>query len=154
VRDLTRVNERVNEADGFSDLGNTMPTWGPEMANGRYWLTFSSLRAYSDLRPADPKRDQLWIAGIDPSLDDPGYAAFWAPFQSMAQGNHRAFWIPVAESRSCSTGDTCAERELCDNGLDDDCDCVIDDCSEELCDDGVDNDGDGKKDEMDLACAQ
>jgi hypothetical protein len=152
VSDLTRVNERVNNQDGTTGVGNTMPTWGPLAADGTYWLSFSSLRAYAGLRPADPKQDQLWLAGIDPSLDDPGYAAFWVPFQELGQGNHRAFWTPFVTSHSCSTPDSCADREICNNGIDDDCDCVIDDCSQEICDDGIDNDGDGKIDKMDLAC--
>jgi TolB protein len=153
VRDLTRLNERVNNADGTTAIGNTMPSWGPISADGTYWLSFSSLRAYAELRPTDPKRDQLWIAGIDPTLDDPGYAAFWAPFQEIAHGNHRAFWTPLVASRSCATSGPCADREICDNGIDDDCDCVIDDCSQEICDDGIDNDGDGKIDKMDPDCA-
>jgi hypothetical protein len=133
-----------------------MPSWGPPGAPGSYWLTFSSLRAYADIRTQDPKQDQLWIAGIDPSLDDPGYAAFWAPFQNLGQGNHRAFWTPTVSAPACCGaacgGDPCAERETCGDGLDDDCDCVIDDCSLEICDNGVDDDGDGKSDKMDLAC--
>jgi hypothetical protein len=157
VNELTRLNERVKNEDGIDGLGNTMPTWGPLGKAGTYWLTFSSLRAYSDVRPQDAKQDQLWIAGLDPNLDDPGYAAFWAPFQNLGQGNHRAFWTPVAPEASCCgaacRGDPCAERETCDDGLDDDCDCVVDDCSVEVCDNGVDDDGDGKSDKMDLTCA-
>jgi hypothetical protein len=142
----------VNGEDDNTGLGNTMPTWASSDPAGSYWLVFSSLRAYADVRPQDPKQDQLWIAGIDPTLDDPGFAAFWAPFQNLGQGNHRAFWTPsTAGGNDCGTA--CAPRETCNNGVDDDCDCVIDDCSEELCDDGIDNDGDGKTDKMDLACA-
>jgi hypothetical protein len=153
-----RLNERVNDEDGNLDLGNSMPTWGPLTATGTYWLAFSSLRAYSDLRPADAKQDQLFVSGLDPSLDDPGFAAWWAPFQSMGQGNHRAFFTPTAPDRACAVAmraadQSCSELEICDNGRDDDCDCVVDDCSREICDDGVDNDGDGKTDKMDLACA-
>ena len=113
------------------------------------------------------------MAAIDPSQDDVSFAAFWAPFQSIAQGNHRAFWVPAEAASTCSCVErcsngldddcdgvvdeadcvaTCAPREVCGNGLDDDCDCVADDCSEELCGDGVDNDGDGKTDDMDLTC--
>lgn len=152
TRALTRLNRRVNGEDGTTGIGNTMPTWAPSAADGTYWLVFSSLRAYSDVRPEDAKQDQLWLAGIDPTLDDPGFAAFWAPFQDLGQGNHRAFWTTAAATEP-DCGTTCAPRETCDNGVDDDCDCVIDDCSEELCDDGIDNDGDGKTDKMDLACA-
>lgn len=173
VRELTRLNERVGADDGSMDLGNTMPTFlGPLGTDGTYWLSFSSLRAYADVRPADPKQDQLWIAGIDPSLDDVSFAAFWAPFQNLGQGNHRAF-LAGAEGPTCSCLErcangrdddcdgevdeldcaaSCAAREICGNALDDDCDCVVDDCSNENCDDGSDNDGDGKADKMDAAC--
>jgi hypothetical protein len=171
VHELTRLNERVGNEDGVLDLGNTMPTWGPALPGGPFWLSFSSLRAYADVRAPSIKQDQLWIAAIDPTLDDPGFAAFWAPFQNLGHGNHRAQWAPATES-ACGCveecGDaidndcdgsidesdctTCAEVETCENGLDDDCDCVVDDCSEEVCGDGVDNDGDGKDDRMDLVC--
>lgn len=171
VQELTRLNERVGTEDGLLDLGNTMPTWAPSPPNGPFWLSFSSLRAYADVRPPSIKQDQLWLAAIDPALDDPGYAAFWAPFQNLGQGNHRAQWAPGTEStcgcvEECGDGvdndcdgtvdeadcATCAERETCDNGVDDDCDCIVDDCSEEICGDGIDNDGDGKDDKMDLVC--
>ncbi|HEV8550149.1 MAG TPA: hypothetical protein VGQ57_13990 [Polyangiaceae bacterium] len=174
VHELTRLNERVGADDGVLDIGNTMPTWCPVADDGSYWLAFSSLRAYSDVRAAHPKQDQLWIAGIDPSLDDPSFAAFWAPFQSVAQGNHRAFWVTSDPNAECGClercgngrdddcdGDvdeddcsaSCDPRETCGDGVDNDCDCVPDDCADEICDDGVDNDGDGKADKMDLTCA-
>lgn len=150
---LARLNQRVSGEDGITGIGNTMPTWAPSDPAGDYWLVFSSLRAYADVRPQDPKQDQLWIAALDPALDDPGFAAFWAPFQNLGQGNHRAFWTPGSGADANGCGTTCAARETCDNGIDDDCDCVIDDCSQEICNDGSDNDGDGKTDKMDLACA-
>jgi hypothetical protein len=173
IHELDRLNARVGGADGLVDLGNTMPTWAPSTESGRYWLAFSSLRAYSDERPQDAKRDQLWIAGLEPTLADPGYAAFWAPFQSISQGNHRAFWTPVVPAHACGCLEHCADgvdndcdgqtdeadcrancsaSEVCDDGVDDDCDCVVDDCSVEVCGDGIDNDGDGHDDKMDLAC--
>jgi hypothetical protein len=153
IHALTRLNQRVNGEDGVTGIGNTMPTWAPSDPAGPYCLVFSSLRAYADVRPQDPKQDQLWLAGIDPTLDDPGFAAFWAPFQNLGQGNHRAFWTPPSAAQENTCGTSCAARETCDNGVDDDCDCVIDDCSREICDDGSDNDGDGKTDKMDLACS-
>jgi hypothetical protein len=42
---------------------------------------------------------------------------------------------------------------VCGDGIDNDCDCVVDDCSQEDCEDGVDNDGDGRADAEDPACA-
>ena len=106
------------------------------------------MRAYATLRAATDKLDQIWIAAIDPSLPDPGYAAFWAPFQTMPEGNHRAFWTHVEGEKQCrcveACGDgidndcdgvadeadcqTCQAEEICGNGKDDNCDCLVDNC--------------------------
>jgi Tol biopolymer transport system component len=146
--ELTRLNRRVNNADGVLKVGDSMPTWAPSTKPGVFWLAFSSVRAYGTLRAATDKLDQLWIAAIDPTQPDPGYAAFWAPFQSIAEGNHRAFWTHVAGEKQCGCvercGDaidndcdgvadeadcqTCQAAEVCSNGLDDNCDCVVDNC--------------------------
>lgn len=169
---LTRVNERVNNQDGVTGIGNSMPTWAPATSQGTFWLAFSSLRAYSIVRPADKDKDQIWIAAIEPGATDPSFAGFWAPFQSIAEGNHRAFWTHASDDTQCSCvelcGDSldndcngtadeagcseCAAEEICDDGVDNDCDCVIDDCNDEICDDGLDNDGDGSVDRDDLEC--
>jgi len=170
---LTRLNQRVNNADGVQLLGNSMPTWAPSTKPGTFWLAFSSLRPYASLRPLDAKEDQIWIAAVDPGSSDPSYAAFWAPFQSIEAGNHRAFWTHTGEDQQCScvercgdnldndcngTADeasctTCLDHEICGDGIDNNCDCVIDNCpSEEICDDGIDNDGDGFADTDDAAC--
>jgi TolB protein len=143
----TRLNERVRHEDGVMDVGNSMPTWAPSTKADIFWLAFSSLRAYGDLLPAG--RDQLWAVAIDASkigtAEDPSYAAFWLPFQDMAEGNHRAFWA-IDTDAECPT-----EIEICDD-LDNDCDGVVDeDCctpdgDTESCD-GVDNNCDGVVDE-------
>lgn len=170
---MARLNERVNNEDGVTGIGNTMPTWAPSTRPGTFWLAFSSLRAYATVRPQNEKEDQLWIAAIDPALPDPGYAAFWAPFQSVEDGNHRAFWTHTDEDTQCRCQDecgdgldndcdgtadeadctTCDAAEICGDGLDNDCDCVVDDCNDEICGDGVDNDGDGLADAGDPSCA-
>ncbi|HEY6560235.1 MAG TPA: hypothetical protein VI072_23280 [Polyangiaceae bacterium] len=169
---LKRLNERVNNRDGTTGIGNSMPTWAPSSRAGTFWLAFSSLRAYATLRPQDNQEDQIWIAAIDPTQSDPSYSAFWAPFQSMQEGNHRAFWTRASEDTQCSCAErcgdsldndcdgtadeagcvTCQEKEICGDGIDNDCDCVIDDCNVELCTDGVDNDGDGLIDMADPTC--
>jgi len=170
---LKRLNERVSNSDGNLLLGNSMPTWAPSTKPGTFWLAFSSLRPYASLRPLDSKEDQIWIAAVDPSLADPSYAAFWAPFQSLEAGNHRAFWTHTGEDQQCScvercgdgldndcngTADeascvTCLDHEICGDGIDNNCDCVVDNCpSEEICDDGIDNDNDGFTDGDDPAC--
>jgi hypothetical protein len=105
------------------------------------------VRAYATLRPATDKLDQIWIAAIDPTKPDPGYAGFWAPFQIMPEGNHRAFWTHVEGEKQCCTevcGDgidndcdgvadeadcqVCGPVEICGNGRDDNCDCLVDNC--------------------------
>jgi hypothetical protein len=170
---MTRLNERVNQLDGVTGIGNSMPTWAPSTKPGSFWIAFSSLRAYGSVRAQDTKVDQIWIASIDPELDDPGYAAFWAPFQSVDDGNHRAFWTHSSEDTQCHCVDFCGDSldndcdgtadeddcavceaaEICDDGIDNDCDCMVDDCGREICGDGIDNDGDGAIDDDDTACS-
>ena len=119
--------------------------------------------------------DQIWIAAIDPTHDDPSYAAFWAPFQSIEDGNHRAFWTHADGDRQCLCQDICGDNldndcdgsadeddcidecsdtEICDDKIDNNCDCVVDECTTEICDDGIDNDGDGMTDLDDRACSE
>lgn len=146
--DMVRLNRRVNNADGVMKVGDSMPTWAPSTRPGIFWLAFSSVRAYGTLREATDKLDQIWIAAIDPSKPDPGYAAFWAPFQSMPEGNHRAFWTHVEGEQQCKCVEICGDgidnncngvadegdcqvcqaQETCGNGKDDNCDCVVDNC--------------------------
>lgn len=170
---LTRVNERVNNEDGVIDIGNSMPTWAPSTKPGIFWIAYSSLRAYATLRPQDDKEDQIWIAAIDPTLStDKSYSGFWAPFQSIEEGNHRAFWTVSDTDTQCLCVDICGDnldndcngvadpsdcvecgpKEICGNGIDDDCDCVVDECNDEICDNGIDDDGDGLVDENDPSC--
>lgn len=144
--ELPRLNRRVNNADGVTNVGDSMPTWAPSTKPGIFWLAFSSVRAYASLRAADEKLDQIWIAAIDPTKPDPGYTAFWAPFQAMPEGNHRAFWTHVEGEKQCKCVDVCGDGidndcdgvadgpkcvacgpvEIPNNGIDDDCDCVVD----------------------------
>jgi len=169
---MTRLNERVNNMDAITGIGNSMPTWAPSTRPGIFWLAFSSLRAYSIVRPQDEKEDQIWIAAVDPTLGDPGYSAFWAPFQNIDAGNHRAFWTHADEDTQCGCYDVCDDgldndcngtadgdecvvceaAEICGDGIDNDCNCVKDDCNDEICGDGIDNDGDGFTDDDDPAC--
>jgi hypothetical protein len=173
ITELGRLNDRVGALDDVVGIGNSMPSWAPATRPGLFWLAFSSVRAYASVRPADPKKDQIWIAGVDFSQPDPSFSAFWAPFQNLDHGNHRAFWTHSSEDRQChclevcgdgvdndcdGTADegecqsSCSEREVCGDGIDNDCNCLIDDCSAEICGDGVDNDGDDLADERDPSC--
>ncbi|HVH45612.1 MAG TPA: MopE-related protein, partial [Labilithrix sp.] len=146
--EMTRLNRRVNNADGVMKVGDSMPTWAPSTKPGVFWLAFSSVRAYGTLRPATDKLDQIWIAAVDPTKPDPGYSAFWAPFQSMPEGNHRAFWTHVEGETQCKCVEICGDgidnncngvadegdcqvcqaQEICGNGKDDNCDCAVDNC--------------------------
>ena len=172
VKQLVRLNERVNERDAVTGIGNTMPTWAPSSNPGIFWLAFSSLRAYGSVRPQDPKTDQIWIAAVDPSQKDPSYAGFWAPFQSIDEGNHRAFWSHSSDDTQCKCveicGDDldndcdgvadendcsiCSQTEICGDGIDNNCDCVVDNCNVEDCFNGIDDDGDGLIDASDPVC--
>lgn len=171
--DMPRLNSRVNNADGVTNVGDSMPTWAPSTKPGVFWLAFSSVRAYATLRAADSKLDQIWIAAVDPTKPDPGYASFWAPFQAMPEGNHRAFWTHVEGEKQCKCveicGDgldndcdgvadeagcqTCGPVDIPGNGIDDNCDCVIDNAPPaEICNNGIDDDGDGLTDAADPSC--
>ena len=145
---LARANHRVRDQDDVPDTGSIMPTWAPSTRADTFWLAFSSVRDYGEQR-VGAERDQLWAAAIDPERiaqgQDPSYAAFWLPFQDLAENNHRAFW-------TLATEDECPSAiEMCD-GLDNDCDGVVDEmcCSPapEVCGDEVDNDCNGVADEQ------
>jgi hypothetical protein len=173
VTELVRLNERVNNRDGTLGIGNAMPTWAPSTKPGIFWLAFSSLRAYGSVRQQDANEDQIWITAIDPSRPDPSYSAFWAPFQNIDAGNHRAFWTHTEQDRQCLCQEICADQldndcdgdadesdcvaecgavEICGDGIDNNCDCVVDDCVVEDCTDKQDNDNDGLIDEADPDC--
>jgi hypothetical protein len=173
IKQLVRLNERVNDRDAVVGIGNTMPTWAPSSNPGIFWLAFSSLRAYGTLRPQDKKTDQIWIAAVDPGQKDPSYSGFWAPFQSIEEGNHRAFWSHSSDDTQCRCVDICGDdldndcdgvadekdcsvcspTEVCGDGIDNNCDCVVDNCNVENCNNGSDDDGDGLIDAEDPICA-
>ncbi len=82
-------------ANDVGQLTNSWPRWGPLPDDEVLWLTFSSKRAYGDLISGTP---QIWVAAFDPERakagEDPSYAAFWLPGQSIDQNNHIPVWAP------------------------------------------------------------
>jgi TolB protein len=100
---------RTNSGTG---LRNSWARWSPfiQTYKGRklLWLTFSSTRDYgtalvNSAQPSDQRTPQLWMAAFDtdwtpsPGPDqtaspDPGFPAFWLPFQDIKTNNHIAQW--------------------------------------------------------------
>jgi len=103
--------------------GDSWPKWAPFVqkykAGTLQWITFSSRRAYG-LRLASGKTAQLWMTAIDPlkakSGSDPGYPAFWLPFQDLGSGNHIAQWVQKVERKPCTTPTECP-GEQCKDGV-------------------------------------
>lgn len=103
--------------------GDSWPKWAPFVqlykTGTLQWVTFSSRRAYG-LRLAKDAQVQLWMTAIDPAKAkagiDPGYPAFWLPFQDIASGNHIAQWVTKVERKPC-TSDTECPGEVCKDGV-------------------------------------
>ena len=55
---------------------------------------------------------------------------------------------PAGEDRQ----QQCLCVDICGDGTDNNCNCVVDECVQEICDDGIDNDGDGLADGADPSC--
>ncbi|MHB8419075.1 MAG: hypothetical protein ACYDCL_13440 [Myxococcales bacterium] len=91
--ELTAANTVVNNSTATPPKENSMPTWAPP--GDLHWIAFNSQRPYGFLNTKD--NNQLWVAGIDFGKlagggGDPSYPAFWLPFQTLTDLNHRAFW--------------------------------------------------------------
>jgi hypothetical protein len=102
---------------------DSWPKWAPVVQRYRgqpvMWLTFASKRAYG-LRLAAGAQSQLWMVAFDPAAaaagQDPGYPAFWLPFQELTSGNHIAQWATVVERQPCTSNSQCQAGELCEDG--------------------------------------
>ncbi len=71
---------------------NSWPRWSPITADGRYYLMFSSVRAYPPLDGAGPQ--QLWVTQIDTNQlpGDPSSPAIWMSGQDPFTINLAAEW--------------------------------------------------------------
>ncbi len=90
---LSAANAVVNNSTATPPKENSMPTWAPP--GDLHWIAFNSRRPYGFLNTKD--NNQLWVAAVDfgrlaDGGGDPSYPAFWLPFQTLTDLNHRAFW--------------------------------------------------------------
>jgi TolB protein len=113
-------------------VGNSWPKFAPFLQHFQgktvYWLTFSSRRDYG-LRLVNSGKDmksqtaQIWMVAVSPDRfevpGDPGFPAFWLPFQDLATGNHIAQWSQKIVRQPCSSIDQtgCQAGESCMNGV-------------------------------------
>ena len=82
----------------------------------------------------------------DTSPDGPGFKEELVETEVSGEYPGR---LQETDAGSCVVGQP---KETCGDGLDHDCDGVVDDCTEVDCDDDVDNDRDGKVDAADPDC--
>jgi hypothetical protein len=84
---------RLDAANGPPGTTNSWPKWAPDSSDGTLWVAFTSSQPYGRLHQG---QSQIWIAGIDPARaargEDPSFAPFWMPHQSLTETNHVAYW--------------------------------------------------------------
>lgn len=108
-----------------AQAGNSWPKWSPFQHRFQgapiMWLTFSSRRSYG-LRQNTTA--QIWMVPVDSAKlqkgEDPGFPAFWLPFQDLATGNHIPQWVEKVERQPCTggvEGSGCAGSEMCVDGF-------------------------------------
>jgi hypothetical protein len=83
---------RMAGANMGANLANSWPRWAPTYSADRYWLIFSSQRAYPPLIGTGPQ--QLWVTRVDTSAfpADPSSPAIWLSGQEAFTGNLTAEW--------------------------------------------------------------
>lgn len=83
----------LTNANRTGALQNSWPRWAPTASAGKYWLLFSSTRAYPPLNGTGPQ--QLWVTRVDVSSQggpDPSTPAIWLSGQEPFTGNLTAEW--------------------------------------------------------------
>ena len=102
---------QLKRANQGKKLRNSWARWSPftQLVSGRklFWFSFSSIRDYgtelsNSTRGIQNAIPQIWMTAFDPELakagKDPGYPAFWLPYQDLTSKNHLAQWtkkVPV-----------------------------------------------------------
>ncbi|QRO00922.1 hypothetical protein JRI60_18750 [Archangium violaceum] len=133
--ELARINAPGPMDKGNTNLTNSYPKWSPFVTRGSasessqlMWTTFSSSRMYGLRQPpkgGDEYPDSgtlLWMAAVEGGKlekgEDPSYAAFALPFQTLNTSNHIAQWAEYFVVNGCSTvGENCTGAGSCCNGL-------------------------------------
>lgn len=121
----TPLDRANGKADGKVYLPNGeaeanlsfVPTVSPVAAGGYFWVFFTSLRSYGNVKVAggfaDSSLKKIWVTAIDvgaPAGTDPSHPAFYFPAQELESGNIRAFAAldPCRpEGTACDTGVDC-----------------------------------------------
>lgn len=128
--------KRANESPAGS--GNSWPKWAPFLHHFRganvSWIAWSSrrpigLRNVGDLSACGQQNAQgcpnaqIWMVPVDMGKlaggADPGYPAFWLPFQDAKTSNHIPQWVETVKRAPCTQIDqsACEQNEICQDGV-------------------------------------
>ncbi|MBI5525340.1 MAG: PKD domain-containing protein [Deltaproteobacteria bacterium] len=94
-----RAPIRCDRANKVDNIRNSWPKFAPFLGDGLYWLAFSSVRAYGNIKGQGLA--QIWVTAIEPAKyqagQDPSYPSFWMPFQDAATNNHIPAWAKILQ---------------------------------------------------------